>query len=283
MHRSVNSALAITLMLALNACSQVNESQTSQVEPTPGPAILLPPTSTSPPTATPAGTATPVPLPSPTPTLTPTAGPSPTTTMIPLDENDPRSSLDLSVPDFLDNFSIRHRWGEFLFPEAASITIDAESLHAIDHYPDTFLWWSATDIQAANFYTSVATRFEDCAGKDSIGMAFRVHGTNNESAYTAEVACDGNLRIRRFPGDSPPVVLYDWQTHSDIHTGPGATNELGVSARGGLIQIFVNNTLLAELEDYNYFVGTFGLFVNSYETHDLSAFFDDFRYWYYRE
>ena len=276
-------ALILFLAFLLTACTSTGASEEPLAEThSSEPAILLPPTNTPPPTATPRGTATNTTEPSPTPTDTPTAGPSPTITPPPLPEGDPRTGLDLSVPDYHDTFETKFLWGEFITEGAATNILDDDRFRTTDHVADTFLSWSATDIKATNFYAQINAEFTDCDGKDSAGLVFRIPPEVYNRGYTLEVSCDGMYRVRKFLGDAPPQTLVDWTESEAINQGPDSSNQIGVFAGGSKIVPIINEISLPEIEDYSYTLGTFGIFSNAYETIDLTIYFDDFRYWYLR-
>ncbi|MBN1265417.1 MAG: hypothetical protein JXA25_07985 [Anaerolineales bacterium] len=276
-------ALAFVLLLTLPACASPGPSEETLAQTQTAEAIaLLPPTNTPPPTATPQGTATETPEPSPTPTDTPTPGPTPTATAPLLPEGDPRTGLDLSVPDFHDTFTTKYLWGEFIIEGAATNILDDERLRATDHLADTYLSWSATDIKATNFYAQISAEFTACDGKDSAGLVFRIPPDVYNRGYTLEVSCDGMYRIRKFLGEAPPLTLLDWTASDAILQGPDTVNQIGVFTDGARIIPIINEVTLEEIEDFSYSLGTFGIFSNAYETADLTIYFDDFLYWYQR-
>jgi len=271
------------ILVFLSACTApaLSEEQAAQTQ-TAEAVSLLPPTKTPPPTATPEGTATNTSEPSPTPTYTPTAGPSPTQTPPPLAEGDPRTGLDLAIPDYEDTFNTRFKWGEFIIEGAATNLLEEDRFRTTDHLADSFLSWSATDLNATNFYARIEATFTECTGLDSAGLVFRIPPEEYNRGYTLEVSCDGMYRIRKFLGEAPPVALLDWTTSDAINQGPGAVNQIGVFTDGGQLVPIINENTLSAVEDFSYSIGTFAVFSNAYETADLTIYFDDFRYWYLR-
>jgi hypothetical protein len=275
----------LSLCLVLAACTasgdiEIPNEQTITAEA----ALALPPTLTPPPSATPRGTATNTPPPTSAPSETASPGPSPTGTAPQLPEGDPRTGLNLSVPDYEDDFTRQFQWAEFIYEEAATNLLDLENgyLRTTDHNPDTYITWSKTDLTATNFYAQIQAQFGECSGKDSAGLGFRLPAGTLSSGYTLEVSCDGMYRVRKFLEDAPPVVLQDWTPSDKINQESGSENLIGVHTRGGILTPIINNKSFAEIEDYSFLQGTFGVFSSSYETTDLTVIFDNFRYWYAR-
>ena len=240
----------------------------------------LPATRTSPPSATPSPTASPVP-PSAIPTGTP--GATATVTVPPLATDDPRYgfSLNLAVPDYHDEFTQRHTWGELSFEGAVNLWEDGR-LKASDLLADAYSWWSGTlpDAGAGDFYAEVTSEVQACAGKDSAGFAGRINGAGLDSGYTLEVACDGTYRVRKF-SEGAVTVLRDWTASEAIVKGPDAANRLGLLAHGDQITPFANGVALGPaVQDASFAYGTFGVFAMARETPGVVVVYDDFALWY---
>ncbi len=275
----------LILCMVLSACTagediEILTGQTLTAEAD----LSLPPTQTPPPSATPRGTATNTPLPTAAPSETASPGPSPTATAPQLPEDDPRTGLNLAVPDYEDDFTRQFQWAEFIYEEAATnlLDLEGEQFQAIDHNPDTYITWSKTDLAATNFYAQIQAQFGECSGKDSAGLGFRLPAGTLSSGYTLEVSCDGMYRVRKFLEDAPPVILQDWTPSEVINQGSRAENLIGIHTSSGTLTPIINDRSLAEIEDYSFLQGTFGLFSSSFETIDLLVYFDNFRYWYAR-
>jgi len=231
------------------------------------------------PTATPPPTATPIITPSLAPTLSPTTGSTPTTTPLPLLPGDPRIGLNLTAPDYRDDFSNQLTWVGPSFPGAENVWADGRH-RATDYATDSYIWWSTTlpDADAANVYVEVTAEVGDCTGKDAYGLAVRVWGEAFNSGYTLEFSCDGAYRIRDFQGGSVAVLL-DWTPAPAIHLGPNAVNRLGFVARGPVLYAVANEILLSQVDGVDFMSGTYGLFASAEETPGLTVYFDDFALW----
>lgn len=282
-------ALCALLPLLLMACNRPAqeppvESMGTSVAATLTAQPSLTPLPPSPfPSATEPLIATDTPTEEPSQTAQPTTPAEPTPTPLPLDPNDPRSGLNLSSPDFSDDFSIPGTW--FQYPldfEDATIRWEDGRLRASDNKVDGFIWWSAGSLQLEDLYAEVEVEIDDCAGRDGYGMAIRVGGENFDRGYTFELTCDGQYRVRQFISESAPRLLLDWFAAPSIVQGSGAVNRIGVLAVEDELHFFANGSLLNSqpvVED-DYSEGAIGLFASAIQTPGLTVYFDDFDLWY---
>lgn len=267
--------ITLSLLLLIVACTRpapVGEPQEDlqgSVVP-PQPSF---PTNTPPPSATPLITSTPTA--SPTPTEAPTDVPTP----IPLDEDDPRFGLNLSAPDYWDDFSSNVTWVGPSFEGASNITLEGTH-RATDYLADSFLWWSTTvpDIDAGNIYVEVSAEIGECSGKDAYGLAVRVEPENRDSGYLLEFSCDGSYRLRKLFSGTIQTLL-DW-TPSQFISTDGSSNTMGLLAVGNQLYPVANGEVLAQAEDATFFSGNYGLYANAQITAGLTVTFDDFKLWY---
>lgn len=209
--------------------------------------------------------------------------PTPSNTPFPLEPGDPRSGLNLSNPDYSDDFSQRFTWFEFSDPEAATFIGEDERLKVTDHVTDGILWWTTTALEAESSYTQVVAQTTSCSGKDAYGLGLRVGGDNVDRGYTLEISCDGAYRVRKFTAfDEIPAVLRDWTAAKLIQAGPDASNTIGFLANGDQLFAFVNGQLLdsVAIEDSDYTSGVPSLFTNASQTSNLTVYFDDFGLWF---
>ncbi len=242
-------------------------------------APTLPPSVTPPPSQTPVASSTVTPTATPVDTLTPTPGASPSPTSPPLPPDDPRTGLNLSVPDYHDDFGIAYKW---IGPNDADATniVDKNQLVATDFKADHYVWWSTTDQSGEDVYVEVTAAIGACAGKDAAGVAVRINGTGFDQGYALEFACDGTFRLRKFITKASPASILDWTVGPDIHKGPNATNRIGLLAKGTNLYIFANGKLQGKAEDSDYTSGTYGLYASAESTAPLEVKFSDFALWY---
>jgi hypothetical protein len=275
------SIVSMILGCTIISCSgPVNATPVDDIATTVAGTLTAQPTRTPPPTATPIPSPTQNLPPTPTPSYTPTPGPSPTATAPPLPPGDPRSGLNLSLPDYIDTYDITTTWGG---PnnEAAANQIKDGHLEAIDYLTDTYIWWSTTVPMGANIYAEVTAELLSCSGKDSAGLGLRIQGEPYDSGYTIEVSCDGHYRLRKF-SSGIVATLIDWTFSNEITQGANSNNVIGLAARGSELNISINRVVVGSTEDFSYYTGTFALFANALETPGLTVYFDDFNLWYFQ-
>jgi hypothetical protein len=274
MRHADKQLLTLVVLFLIAACTRPAPVGEPVEEPTEStvPSQLSFPTSTPPPSATLAITSTA------TATETPTKEPTVIPTAIPLDEDDPRFGLNLSAPNYWDDFSSSLTWVGPNFEGAFNIT--DEGVHrATDYLADSFLWWSTTipDIDAGNIYIEVKADVTECSGRDAYGLAVRVEPENKDSGYMLEFSCDGAFRVRKLFGGTIQA-LQDWTTSPSIRTDE--SNVMGFLAVGSRLSVFANGELLTEVDDTTFFSGNYGLYANAQVTPGFSVRFDDFRLWY---
>jgi hypothetical protein len=279
-HPIVRGILYLVMMASLFSCAGSDTTPPeNQVATSVAATLTAYPTRTPPPTVTSIPSPTQELPPSPTASLTPTPGPSPTSTAPPLPTADPRFGLDLSRPDYRDRFTVTTTWGG---PnnEAARNMITDGVLQATDFLTDSYVWWSTTVPEGRDVYAEVTVEFSTCIGKDSAGLGLRIGGDQYDSGYTLEVSCDGHYRVRSFSGGAV-AILIDWTPSSEFVQGPNQTNLIGFVARGNLLHVTLNRTVVGSTEDFSFYSGTFALFSNALETPGLTVKFDDFEVWYF--
>lgn len=270
--KTIASFVLLGLMAACTRPAPVGEPL-NDLQGTVVPSQLAFPSSTPPPSATPMA------APSATTTETPTQEPTDVPTPLPLDEDDPRFGLNLSAPDYKDDFTSDLTWIGPNFEGASNIT-EGGVHRATDYLADSFLWWSTTipDIDAGNIYVEVQAEAEDCTGKDAYGLAVRVEPDQRDSGYLLEFSCDGAFRVRKLYAGTIQT-LQDW-TLSDSILSDGSSNIMGFLAIGNQLFPTANGEVLAQVEDSTFFSGNYGLYANAQETPGLTVTFDSFKLWY---
>lgn len=186
--------------------------------------------------------------------------------------------MDLSAPHHVDSFDVRLRWGE-PHSETATVYLENDRLHAVDHQPDPYIVWSRNDLTAGNFFAEVSAEVGPCEELDGYGMAVRINGDQANNAYTLEFSCSGEYRMRVFRGGGVEVLL-DWSSSDSISMGPGETNRMGLLAKGSDLYAFANGKLLGQASSTLYYSGTFGLFASAAQSSEVGVDFDDFTVWF---
>lgn len=233
-----------------------------------------------PPTSTPPPTATPILAPSATPTSSPTVGPSPTNTPPELPEDDPRYGINLAEPHYVDSFVSRLTWVGPNFEGAINVWEDGR-IRATDFLADSNIWWSTTkrEIDAVNVYTEITAEIGECRGKDSYGFAVRVSGELRNNGTALEFSCDGHYRARKFVAGRVSVLI-EWTPSELIRAGPDVENQMGILAQNEMLYFVANGEILDSIQDYDYYIGTYGIFASSIETPGITIYFDDFKLWF---
>ncbi|NIS82455.1 MAG: hypothetical protein GTO14_20110, partial [Anaerolineales bacterium] len=198
--------------------------------------------------------------------------PSPTAIEL-LDEDDPRSILNLNIPYASDSFDGK-TWGEH---DHANATYDLEDGHllGIDHEPEErFIYWSLyTEYAPADPYAEVSATNGDCVAKDSVGFVIRVQADETPSGYALEISCDGSYRFRNHHGSKAADELIPWTPSDVINTGANATNRIGLWGYKAKFHLFINGQQVAEFYDpfIKHTYGYFGVYVRASNTFDLTA------------
>ena len=229
--------------------------------------------------AAPFTTDTPTPEPSQTPE--PTIETTPSSTPLPLAPDDPRLGLNLSSPDYTDDFAAPGTWFQF-DDEDATIRWEDGRLRASDNKTDRLVWWSTTTLPADDLYVEVTVEVDDCAGQDASGMAVRVGGESFDRGYSLEVSCQGEYRVRRFNSGGASTLLQDWTPAGAIAQGSGAEKRIGILCMGEAMHFIANGEVLNSqaVTDHEYADGFIGLFASAAQTAGLTVYFDDFALWY---
>jgi hypothetical protein len=200
-------------------------------------------------------------------------------------EEDVRSGLDLSNPDYFDPFDDPANWYLYDIEDNAAYRIEGGNLIGTDYVPEElFTLWSWLGRQSGNVYAEVSVTNGDCIGRDSVGMAVRVDEESAMGGYGLEISCDGFWRLRLHHESKSPRDLAEWSHSEVINTGLGATNRLGLMAFQGNFVVFINDQPVGTVThpDYNRSFGNFALYVRASQTYNLIATFDDFAFWHVR-
>lgn len=198
------------------------------------------------------------------------------------DEEDVRAMLDLAKPDGTDYFDKPNNWYDYDTPGFAAYRVEDGMLIGTDYNPEDLpIYWSYTNVSSGNTYAEVTATNGNCIGRDYVGLVIRVDPDETPSGYSLEVSCDGEFRFRSLRGKKLPADLIDWTASDVIRKGEGASNRLGVWGYMGRFEVFINGTKVGEYldRDYDDTFGYFALYLQSAQTFDLTATFDDFAFW----
>jgi Tol biopolymer transport system component len=145
------------------------------------------------------------------------------------------------------------------------------------HRNDASRWQTYPDQTFSDFVAEVEARFE--AEDEFVGAALIWRWQDNDNFYRFRVRNTGEYDLVKRVGG-------EWQTlisaTSSPHINSGiATNKLGVTAAGDLIQIYVNDQHLADFTDSSFARGRIGFYASVYTASPISTrvFFDNLRVW----
>ncbi len=227
------------------------------------------------PTDTPIPPATATALPSPSPTTTPalTATPGATPTLA---AADPRDTL--GEPAFQDTFTTAQNWALYE-DDNVGFTLQDGKLRMQAFDPDFWEGWLLSWPVVSDFYLEMRATTGDCNGPDRYGLMARATSSDKGwVGYLFGVTCNGNYALRSWEGDSFRKII-DWTPSSLIRTGPSQTNRLGLWAEGDNLRLYINGTLVAEVQDQGHEQGKFGLFIGSGQTQDMTVWVEEVAYW----
>jgi hypothetical protein len=205
----------------------------------------------------------------PTTTLTSTS-PAPTSTSSPTEANDP--------PDWTDTLDGGKSFYKYE-NDNTRVTQEGGHLALTGINANGWLGWSLTfSRKPADFRLEAVFTTQTCSGTDLYGVIFRAPNAN--AGYFYGVTCDGhyNLHVRDFENDVD-TVLINSTNGTGIKTGSNQTNRLGIRAEGEKISLYVNNTLLQEINDATYSSGNLGAFVAANETTGFTVWMEEISLW----
>jgi hypothetical protein len=219
------------------------------------------PIATEAPTPTPTSTLAPEPTESggtPVATQEPEGTPSPTPYVL----TGPGAGLGL--PDFVENFEDGRDW--YLYSDGhVTFNVTGEELVMTALNADEWTSWILTWPEVENFYLEVEAVPSDCSGLDNFGLVSRVGVEGGYYGYLAGVSCNGQLSLRWWTGVDY-VMLAGWRTHEALSDWDGGPVRLGLWAEGESLQFYINNQLVAQIEDDRQLSGLFGMYIGSFET-----------------
>lgn len=133
-----------------------------------------------------------------------------------------------------------------------------------------------------DFYLEVSfTSGSICSGKDSFGVIVRAPDQPNniiDSTYVINFSCEGKFRVYRMDNGIYSNIQ-NWAANSLIKSGPDKANSMGIKAKGNMIQIFANGSLVFEFTDSTYAAGYFGLVIRSETTSNFQVIVSQISYW----
>lgn len=271
--------ILLVLFLVQAACSFSAEptptefvlpTDTPTLEPTPAPTDTPQPTALPTETLAPSNTSEPTEAPSITPTATPT----------PFDPSDTYGS-----PTTYDSMDDDRNWASasgLPDDEFIRLAMGGGLLHVTGKQVDFDTWWF-TAITPSDFFIEMKVDTGNCSGKQAYGLILRgPEGAGLEArGYIYTFSCDGFFRLDRLDNTAPytMVELIGWTASDHIIDGANQTNVMGVRMSGQDITLYANGYSVADLDDDEYSIGRFGLFVNAGTPGNYTFDVDELSYW----
>jgi hypothetical protein len=189
--------------------------------------------------------------------------------------------LNLGDPTWAESFE--NNTSVFPLGEGDSTIYKVEdgSLIMTAKEPAGDLWRVATIILQDYYLESRFKTGKNCSGKDSYGLIVRAPEQPDniiDSGYIFSFSCDGNYRAYLMVNGEYNNII-SWTKHPNIKIGPEQENIMGIRAKGKVMQLYANNTLLYEFTDESYLSGLFGLVIRADETTNLQILVQRVAYW----
>jgi len=111
-----------------------------------------------------------------------------------------------------------------------------------------------------DFYLEMIVKVSLCQYGDQYGLIFWY--INSGDTYRLSLTCDGRLRLELIAGSSG-VVLQDWTYASKMMPGAPAEHVIGLWAKKGELQVFINETYQFTVKTRADRTGGLGVFARS--------------------
>lgn len=254
----------------------------------------VPSTDTPQPSETPHPTATP--SPTETPTITPTPGPEAVEGSLVRAPYDP--AADLGSPQVYESFDA----SEGIFPDrsdGASRSWYGDGLYNLSFTSRGRWTWYWTNMEGANFYADVVIYNGDqCVDRDTAGFVYRGSAVW-DYGYMFGISCGGAyfVGLTAIPGSDGFICAIINRTkldcdypklipHPAIDPGPEAINRIGIMAKGGDVDFYINGEWVDEFSMYSLGPGftipqgNFALYLGTAQKPNARVSFDDFSLWF---
>jgi len=209
--------------------------------------------------------------PSATPTITPTATTPP---------GDPR--LTLGTPGFTDTFTSGTAFGLAAEPyedDAVIIEVKNGAMQFTSFKVNGGKRWRLTSRNPQNLYLEGTFKTVSCSGNDQYGLVFRAPTYSDGIGYYFGATCDGKYYLQRMDANDT-VTIVSLTTESNILSGSGQVNRLGVWAENESIKLYVNGNLIKEISDNNLVnKGYIGAFTAAYDNPGLTIQLEEISLW----
>jgi hypothetical protein len=125
-----------------------------------------------------------------------------------------------------------------------------------------------------DFVLEVEARPLSGGQSNSYGVLFRLQDPNQ--FYRFELTADGKYMLERRNADGTWTrFVKDWTAHEAIQPGTNVTNHIRVEAVGPAISVYVNDTLVQQVNDSSYASGQIALDAGTFGESIMQVAFDN--------
>jgi len=206
--------------------------------------------------------------PTPTALLSRTSLPSPTQSPTPRPTSSPTVTTRLLEDNFADSDS---GWESGADIDAEWGYVDGE-YHVTVLTPDITAWANLVERREWDDMTMIAEA-RRVAGPDDNAYGLIVRYVDRGNYYLFAVASDGQYAVLMLRNDEW-YDLAPWTPSEVVRLGE-STNLLRVECRGPYFRFYVNDELLADIEDDTFHSGSVGLAASSYDEGGVEVRFDN--------
>jgi hypothetical protein len=193
---------------------------------------------------------------------------------------DPKISL--GNPGFYDTFSSGTAFGLSSEPyqdDAVLIKVENGSMQFKSNKTNGGKRWRLTSRNPLNFYLEGTFNAVTCSGDDTYGLVFRAPTYGDGIGYYFGVTCDGYFYLQS-QTESGTNTVFNWTANSNIVSGSGKVNRLGVMAKDNSIKLYINGNLVKEVIDSTISnKGYIGAYSAAYEDPDFTVQLDEISLW----
>lgn len=157
--------------------------------------------------------------------------------------------------------------------EQGATTVANSQLLITVNAANTIQYATLREPEFDNFTLEIDARQLSGSPESSYGVLFRMRSP--EEFYRFEITGDGSYMLERRSADGRWMrFIDDWRASEAINPGLNTLNRLKVEARGPVISVYVNDTLLLQANDNAYASGLIALDAGTFGQPGLEVGFD---------
>jgi len=187
------------------------------------------------------------------------------------------TTSESSLPEntlFFDEFVVGQT-GDWLTEgdDAAVTAVINERMLININEPQTMQFTTLNEPIFNNFTLDVDAVQVTGSPESSYGVLFRMNSPSE--FYRFAIRGDGLYMIERHDPDGWTRFMKDWEPSTAIHQGVGQTNHIKVSAEGSAFSFYVNDIIVAQIDDGRYAQGNIALDAGTFGQANLQIAFDN--------